>query len=407
MRFLFVNHSPIFGGPHNQALQLNASLAKRGWETVVLLPEESGNAAQRLKAAGVEVVQIPLRRLRARPDPFLQLHFAVGFYGEVVQIRRLIRESAIDLVVIGGLVNPHAAIAARLEGIPVVWQLLDTRAPALVRSAIMLLVERLADVILSTGIEVAARHPKALGFGDRLIPFFPPVDIGLFQMTQGRRAASRAELGLSRDDLVIGNVSNLNRQKGHDTFLAAAVQVRRRFPAVRFVILGASYEHHGSYTRALWDKAKNEGLRLGQDLIVRDPGSRVADLASAMDIFWLTSEPRSEGIPTVVEEAMALGLPVVTTDVGAVREAVRHGVTGFVTPPRRPQTIAEVTYPLLADASLRKRIGEAARQWAVEHCDIEICADTHLRAFEMAMRHHGVSAEASVGAQLYRKRRVQ
>jgi glycosyltransferase involved in cell wall biosynthesis len=404
VRFLFATHSPIFGGPHNQALRLSAPLANRGWETIVLLPEESGNAAQRLKAAGVEVVQIPLQRLRARADPFLQLRFALGFYGEVAQIRRVIRKFGIDLVVVGGLVNPHAAIAASLEGVPVVWQLLDTRAPAVLRAALMLLVNRLADVILTTGIEVAGRHPKALAFGDRLIPFFPPVDIGLFKPNQVQRVAARAELGLGEGDLVVGNVSNLNRQKGHDTFVAAAVHVRRRFPAVRFMILGTSYEHHSSYTRTLWNKAGSDGLRLGRDLIVRDPGSRVAELASAMDIFWLTSEPRSEGIPTVVEEAMALGLPVVTTDVGAVREAVHHGVTGFVTPPRRPQTIAEVTYPLLEDPTLRKRIGETARQWAVEHCDTEICADTHLKAFEMAMRHHEISAKPFLGALDHRRR---
>lgn len=389
MRFLFATHSPVFGGPHNQAVQLSVPLARRGWETVVLLPDESGNAAQRLRASGVEVVQIPLWRLRARPDPFLQLRFALGFYGGVAQIRRLIRESGIDLVVVGGLINPHVAIAARLERIPVVWQLLDTRAPAVLRATLMLLVQRLADVILSTGVEVAARHSKALAFGDRLIPFYPPVDVGHFQFSQVRRVASRAELGLRRDELVIGNVSNLNRQKGHDTFVAAAVHIRRRFPQVRFLILGASYEHHASYMSALWNKAEKQGLRLGQELIVRDPGSRVAELACAIDIFWMTSGPRSEGIPTVVEEAMALELPVVTTDVGSVREAVDDGVTGFVTPPRRPQTIADVTYPLLADASLRKRIGEAARQWAVEHCDIEHCADTHVRAFDMAMQHHG------------------
>jgi glycosyltransferase involved in cell wall biosynthesis len=251
----------------------------------------------------------------------------------------------------------------------------------------MPLVRRLADAILTTGTGVAASHPKALTMGDRLISFFPPVDLSVFRPIRGQRAAARDELGLRQDDFVIGNVSNVTPQKGHQTFLSAAGLVHRRYSAVRFVILGASDHNHGKYIAALWYQAEKEGLRPGRELIVTDPGPRVADLAAALDIFWLTSEPRSEGIPTVVEEAMALGLPVVTVDVGGVSEAVTDGVTGFVAPARRPEVIAEKTYRLLADAGLRERIGEAARTWAIDHCDIEICADAHARAFEVALAH--------------------
>jgi glycosyltransferase involved in cell wall biosynthesis/uncharacterized protein YbaR (Trm112 family) len=388
VKFLFVIHYPVFGGPHNQALRLQAALAKRGWDSLVLLPEERGNAAERLRAAGVEVVQMPLHRLRAQPNPWLQLRFGLGLIREVARIRRLIRQSAIDLVLVGGLVNPHAAIAARLEGIPVVWELLDTRAPMIVRRAMMPLVRRLADAVLATGTGVAGSHPNAMTMGDRVIPFFPPVDVSLFRPSLGRRIAAREELGLRDDDLVIGNVSNITPQKGHHTFLSAAGYIHREYPAVRFVILGANDHNHEKYIKRLWDKAEKEGLRLGRELTVRDPGSRVADLAPALDIFWLTSEPRSEGIPTVVEEAMALGLPVVTVDVGGVREAITHGVTGLVAPAHRPEVIAETTYPLLADADLRGGIGEAARQWAINHCGVEICADAHARAFEVAIKHH-------------------
>lgn len=390
MRFLMAIHYPTFGGPHNQALRLRAPLAKRGWETIVLLPNEPGNAAGRLRTAGVPVVQMQLQRLRARPDPWLQLRFGLGFYGEVARIRQLIRKSGIDLVVVGGLVNPHAAIAARLEGVPVVWQLLDTRLPIVVRWAMMPLVRRLADVILTTGNRVAAGHSLVLG--DRVIPYFPPVDVSLFRPSSARRAEAREELGLRPHDLVIGNVSNLNRQKGHRTFLSAAGRVHRDNPAVRFAILGATSDNHSRYATRLWDVAEKEGLRLGQELIVRDPGSRVADLAAALDIFWLTSEPRSEGIPTVVEEAMALGLPVVTVDVGGIREVVAHGVSGLVAPARRPDVIAEMTLPLLADAAIRKSLGEEARQWATANCDPEVCADTHVRAFGAAIAHHSLSA---------------
>ena len=55
----------------------------------------------------------------------------------------------------------------------------------------------------------------------------------------------------------------------------------------------------------LLDEAESLGLRIGTDFFVVDPGLRVSELAPALDLYWLTSEPRSEGIPTTVEEAMA------------------------------------------------------------------------------------------------------
>ncbi len=67
---------------------------------------------------------------------------------------------------------------------------------------------------------------------------------------------------------------------------------------------------------------------------------------------------------------------------------VEDGVTGFVVPPLDPQAIADATLRLLDDADLRARMGEAARRRAVERYDVEVCADTHVQAFEAAIAHH-------------------
>jgi hypothetical protein len=124
MNIVFVIHYPIFGGPHNQALLLARWLERYGVRMTVVLPTEHGNAAKRLADAGVDVVQIPLHRVRATYNPLDQLRFLTSMTGEVGGLRRLIRNRNIDVVQIGGLVNPHAAIAARLEGVPVIWQIL-------------------------------------------------------------------------------------------------------------------------------------------------------------------------------------------------------------------------------------------------------------------------------------------
>ena len=81
---------------------MTPALRSLGWETTVLIPDEPGNAAERLRAAGIQPVEAPLGRMRATADPRRHLRFFGGLPREVGLIRSLIRERQIDLVLLGG-----------------------------------------------------------------------------------------------------------------------------------------------------------------------------------------------------------------------------------------------------------------------------------------------------------------
>ncbi|MCH8950285.1 MAG: glycosyltransferase, partial [Chloroflexi bacterium] len=100
----------------------------------------------------------------------------------------------------------------------------------------------------------------------------------------------------------------------------------------------------------------------------------------------LPSVPLSEGAPTVILEAMLMGLAVIATDVGAVSEIVEDRVTGYVVPPEDPQAIAEATLRLLRDDDLRARMGRAGRKRAMERFSVERCVDVHLQAYACALQ---------------------
>src|SRR5207248_3243568 len=136
------------------------------------------------------------------------------------------------------------------------------------------------------------------------------------------------------------------------------------------------------YSQSLWEEAERLGLHLGEGLIVRDPGARLPELAQALDVFLLTSEPRSEGMPTVIGEAMALGKPVVAADVGAVADAVIDGSNGFVVPARDVEAFASATGRLLGDEALCARVSAAAAQSA-EQFSVEGSARSHVEAFKV------------------------
>ena len=383
MNVLFVIHYPIFGGPHNQAMRLAKALGNSGVLVTVLVPD-GGNAARRLRAGGVDTVTIPLHRARAtlRPRPLFDL--IRYFPGDVAAIRRVIRDRAIDVVQVGGLVNPHAAIAGRREECAVIWQLLDTRPPMAVRRVLMPLVTRLADIVMSTGQAVAHVHPGTEKLGERLRPFFPPVDRDEFRAENIDAPAARRTYGFFPDDLVLASVGNLNPQKGHEYLLRAVGILRRRGHPVRAIIAGASHDTHVAYERELLMLCRRLGLRVGTDVVFAGALDDVRPALAAADIFVLSSVPRSEGIPTAAEEAMMMSRLVVATDVGGVRELVEDGVSGFIVPPLDPEALADAVLRA-GDAKSRAAMGEQALARASALCSTEQCAEVHLEAYERAL----------------------
>lgn len=388
-RVLNVIHYPVFGGPHNQALRLSGPLASRGYDTVVVVPDEPGNAASRLRAGGVDVCPLLLHRLRATRDLRVHLGLAFGFLGDVARLREFIRTQAIDIVQIGGLVNPQAAMAARLEHVPVVWQLLDTRAPTPIAMVAMVWVRELADVVMSTGDAVAKSHPGYPAIADRVAPFFPPVDLARFRPPHPQlRAKVRASWGIPADALVVGCVANINAQKGIIELVRAFATVRLEHPSARLVLVGAEYPDHADYSAAVRDAMAVHNLVEGRDAIFVGERDDVERQLAGMDVIALAAVPRSEGITTAVLEAMAAGLPVVVTDVGALREAVENTRTGFVVAPGDTAALASALAHLLDDPVLRASVGRAARKSAEDRFGIDACADSHARAYEQALAGH-------------------
>lgn len=389
IRVLSIIHYPVFGGPHNRNSWVAPFLKCKGVETIVLLPDEPGNAAERLRVVGVDVVTIKLSRIRAKINPMYHVRLLSRFWRDVKRIRHLIRKKKINVVQINGLVNPQGAIAAKLEGIPVVWQILDTFPPMILRWIIMKLVNVMADVVMCTGKKVAEEHPGAVNFNERLILFYPPVDLSIFSFNQEKRKNARKDLGIPQDSFVIGNVGNVNLQKGHRTFIRAAAIFRKKIPEARFVILGAVHENHREFAESLWREADMLGLKKGENLIVCDPGTEVNKLEQAFDIFWMTSEPRSEGIPTAVEEAMAIGIPVVARRIGSIAEIVMDGKTGFVVEPFDVSALVSRTLQLYMSQSLSCTFKKAAREVAIKSFGIESCSNRHLDAYELALKSSG------------------
>jgi glycosyltransferase involved in cell wall biosynthesis len=380
-RVLWVVHSPSFGGPHNEALRLAGPLRERGFETVVAVPNEPGTAAPHLREAGIEVEQLPLGRLRASRDPRQLLRFGRDFRSSVGALEAAIDRAGADIVQIGGLVNPHAAFAARRRGAAVVWQILDAYAPAPVRRLALPLVHRYAEAVMFSGEAMLAAHGGRDSFRAPVFVYYPPVDTERFAPGREGGARVRQELDIPADAPLVGTVSVLVPVKTLECFLAAAERIAASLPEARFVIVGSAPESHAAYGESLRRRA--EALNLPHPVVFAGDRTDVEDWYPAFDLHVLTS--RSEGAATTVLEAQACGVPVVAADVGALHEVVTAGETGVLLPPGDPEAIAEAVLGLLRDPERRAELGRAARVAALERFGLERAADLRVRVYEAAL----------------------
>jgi glycosyltransferase involved in cell wall biosynthesis len=376
-----VVHSPLYGGPHNEVLRLDGPMRRRGWRTVIAVPNEPGTAGPRLRSAGIELEQLPLGRLRA--DPRLLPRFVTDFRPTVREIEGAIERTGASLVSIGGLVNPHAAFAARKRGAAIVWQIVDVGSPVLLRRGAMRLVRRYADAVLFDGEALIAAHGGRELLDMPAFVYFPPVDTERFAPSPEHRASLREELGIPPDAPLVGTVSHLTPLKALENFLEAAARVARALPETRFVIIGSAPESHAAYGERLRRQAAE--LDLPHPILFAGPRDDVERWYAAMDVDLITS--RSEGTTTTALEAQACGVPVVSTDVGAVHEVVKDGVTGFLVPPGDAVAVATATLALLEDEVRRSEMARAGRVAAVERFGLESAADLRARAYESALEH--------------------
>lgn len=161
----------------------------------------------------------------------------------------------------------------------------------------------------------------------------------------------RARLGLRAEEILVVGVGRLVPQKCFTRFIDAVAAVSRTVP-VRAAIAGADF----GCLAELRDRAARLGLADRIAFVGSVPDARA--LICAADVFLLSSD--HEGMPNVVLEAMAAGVPCVATPVNAVADLVRHGETGYVADFEADALAAHVAR-LARDAPLRRRMGAAAR----------------------------------------------
>jgi L-malate glycosyltransferase len=216
------------------------------------------------------------------------------------------------------------------------------------------------------------------------------IDVEAVGALREQRNAVRAELGLADGDLVVGTVANFRPQKDYPTLLRAMAMLHERGVSARLMAVGQGPDE--ADTRQL-------AGHLGVADIVHFTGFRpdAVRLLAAADVFTLASA--WEGLPVALMEALALGLPVVATQVGGVAETMRDGVDALLVPPKDPAALADALQRVLTDPRLRTRLAEAASAKAAAvdaHHAVRELEDTYRRLTTASAMHRPPAATARV-----------
>ena len=336
MKLIHTESSCGWGGQELRVLAESAGMAARGHEVLIAAPAAAPIYTEAL-ARGLAAIAVPIEKKR--------------FLGWAA-MRSVLDWKTPDLVITHSSTDSWLAALANV-GLPSAAPLIRMRhvsAPISANFATRWLYGRAAAHVVTTGEALRQQVMREAGLPAEHVSSVPTgIDLETFQ--PGDSAQARARLELPQDRFIIGIVATLRSWKGHRYLLDALHQIDDE--RVKVVIVGG-----GPGEIPL--QQQTQALGLVKRVVMAGQREDVQPWLQSLDVFALPSYA-NEGVPQAIMQAMACGLPVITTNVGAIGEVARDNVTALIVEPRNAAAIAAALLRLRDDEGLRRRLGEAGQ----------------------------------------------
>lgn len=386
-RIIFANYSLGLGGAERQIVNTLVGLRSRGYTDLALVCERRQDDSaeniffQALETQGVSVTELPGLPLAAQSARLLDqlplgIRDDIGFWLVALQSRRPnVLHAWQDPTAV------KAGLAAAMLGVPRIVLASRNQSPTRfpywlpwMRPIYRALARHPNVILTNNSIAGAADYARWLDIPlDRIQVVYNALSHDALMPAPHQAVENfRARHGISKSAPVVGSVFRFHPEKNPRLWIATAAVISARRPDARFLLIG-----DGPLRASTVEAARRLGI---QDRTIF--AGEVADVETAlacMQVFLLTS--RDEGLPNVVMEAQAQGIPVVTTRAGGAPEAIDPGRSGFVVDAPDPVSLATIVLRLLDDRALASAASARARELAASRFGIDRLIDDTLRLY--------------------------
>ena len=352
------------GGAERALTQLVLNLDRDEWEPYVICLGPSGHLVQVLEAANVPVLCLNASGVLSLPRVLFRL----------MQHLRCIKPAIVQTFLFHA--NLVGRIAARLAGVKAVVSGLRV---AERQSAWHRWLDRWTNWLVATNVcvskGVADFSANVVGLSPAKLVVIPnSVDAELFSRAT---PADMTQFGIPVGSRILISIGRIERQKGFDVLLAAVATLNPFPDGVYFVIVGDGPDLN--MLRAHADRSNLTNW-------IRFPGRRddVPNLLAASTAFILSS--RWEGMPNVVLEAMAAGLPVIATRVEGVSELIRDGLNGLTVAPDQPGELANAIVRILSQPDFGRNAGDISQSIVAKEFTVNVMADAYVGLYRQLLQ---------------------
>ncbi len=369
---LLLGYYPQTGGAEIQARRLAAYQRKQGLQVCVVARRRLADPVERTWPHYEEIDGIPVYRVPVWGKGHLAAltYFLSGLW-QLFRLRHryqvihahMLSAPAMLGGLAGRLLGKKVIAKASGGGFRVRSNISDLQRSPLRRW----LFRHTLDRILAINREIAADLER-LGFPPEQIVYLPSgIDVHTFAPSPKPPEQHRQRLGLPIEGPALVFTGRLRPVKNLPPLLESLALLKGRFPSLYLLVVGDGIER--SKLEALVKK-----LNLSTNVFFIGNVSDVRPYLYAANIFVLPS--LKEGLSNSMLEAMAIGLPVITTAVGGAPDLIENGVNGILLPPQLPpEDIAKAIVALLDDPDHAREMGRRARQTVMECCSFEVVGE--------------------------------
>ncbi len=358
-------------GTENHLYYLASRLNKDRFNPIVCYFEGNSLLAELLQKEGITAVNIPLSRIYS-PKAFVQ----------AFKLAKLIKKNKIDIVQTYHFKSDtYGVFVSRLSGVPKIIS--SRRDTGDLKKTRHTLLNKIMNQFINHYIMVCEAVGKTFKESEgipqkKMTTIYNGVDLKRFSTNGDQRLDDlKREIDIEKGTFVVGTSAMFRPEKGYDVLLEGIKKANPYIGNWKVLLMGhwwdgITYE----YCKEYCDKN-------GLNHIIRFMGykNEIEKYLQIMDVFCLVPK-RNEGFSNAILEAMAMGKPVIATDVGGNAEAVIHNETGIIIPPDDSDSLAEAILKLYRDPELRLEMGKKGRKRVEQEFPMEKMIKEHERLYE-------------------------